>query len=110
MDKGTGGSGRSKIRREAKIVKNMYFAKRTHFRLRLRYGETVFAVTKAASEDWRRGRDSNPRDACAPNGFQDRRIRPLCHLSVAIKGPPAPKKYCLSCSQFNSCRAILKAH
>ena len=59
---------------------------------------------------WRRGRDSNPRDAYAPNGFQDRRIRPLCHLSVATKRPPAPKKYCLNCSQFNSCRAILKAH
>lgn len=31
---------------------------------------------------WRRERDSNPRDAHAPNGFQDRRIQPLCHLSV----------------------------
>ena len=31
---------------------------------------------------WRRERDSNPRDARAPNGFQDRRIQPLCHLSV----------------------------
>ena len=32
---------------------------------------------------WRRGRDSNPRDAYAPNGFQDRRFRPLSHLSAA---------------------------
>ena len=31
---------------------------------------------------WRREGDSNPRDARAPNGFQDRRIQPLCHLSV----------------------------
>ena len=31
---------------------------------------------------WRRERDSNPRDRCRPNGFQDRRIRPLCHLSA----------------------------
>ena len=31
---------------------------------------------------WRRGRDSNPRTAEAVNGFQDRRIRPLCHLSI----------------------------
>ena len=30
---------------------------------------------------WRRGRDSNPRTAKTANGFQDRRIRPLCHLS-----------------------------
>ena len=30
---------------------------------------------------WRRGRDSNPRSAQTDNGFQDRRIRPLCHLS-----------------------------
>ncbi len=42
-------------------------------------------VVAAASEDWRRGRDSNPRDACAPNGFQDRRNRPLCHLSIAAR-------------------------
>ena len=31
--------------------------------------------------NWRRGRDSNPRRACTPYGFQDRRDRPLCHLS-----------------------------
>src|SRR4051794_37506879 len=31
----------------------------------------------------RRGRDSNPRDGSTPpNGFQDRRIQPLCHPSV----------------------------
>ncbi len=30
---------------------------------------------------WRRGRDSNPRSEQTDNGFQDRRIRPLCHLS-----------------------------
>ena len=29
----------------------------------------------------RRGRDSNPRCACAHNGFRDRPIRPLWHLS-----------------------------
>ena len=33
---------------------------------------------------WRRRRDSNPRNALALNGFQDRRIRPLCHSSAAI--------------------------
>ena len=30
---------------------------------------------------WRRERDSNPRDPFGPFGFQDRRNRPLCHLS-----------------------------
>ena len=35
-----------------------------------------------AAREGRRERDSNPRDAHAPNGFQDRRIQPLCHLSV----------------------------
>jgi hypothetical protein len=34
-----------------------------------------------ASEDWRRGRDSNPRWPLSQSGFQDRRDRPLCHLS-----------------------------
>lgn len=38
--------------------------------------------TQAWHPPWRRERDSNPRDAHAPNGFQDRRIQPLCHLSV----------------------------
>src|SRR5712664_1834433 len=27
-------------------------------------------------------RDANPRDPFGPNGFQDRRIQPLCHSSV----------------------------
>ena len=34
---------------------------------------------------WRRERDSNPRTFWV-NGFQDRRIRPLCHLSGAKIG------------------------
>ena len=33
-------------------------------------------------KNWRRGRDSNPRDAYATSGFQDRRIQPLCHPSI----------------------------
>jgi hypothetical protein len=33
--------------------------------------------------EWRRGWDSNPRDPFRPNGFQDRRIQPLCHPSDA---------------------------
>src|ERR1700719_4183453 len=35
---------------------------------------------------WRRGWDSNPRTGCPINGFRDRPIRPLWHLS---KGPAA---------------------
>ncbi len=30
---------------------------------------------------WRRGWDSNPRTACTVNGFRDRPVRPLRHLS-----------------------------
>ena len=32
--------------------------------------------------NWRRRKDSNPREAYASNGFQDRRIQPLCHASA----------------------------
>lgn len=31
--------------------------------------------------NWRRDRDSNPGREKTLNGFQDRRDRPLCHLS-----------------------------
>lgn len=33
---------------------------------------------------WRMGRDSNPRKSCPFSGFQDRRIRPLCHPSETV--------------------------
>ena len=33
---------------------------------------------------WRRGRDSNPRNACTLNGFRDRPVRPLRHLSKKV--------------------------
>lgn len=33
----------------------------------------------------RRGRDSNPRRANALGGFQDRRYKPLTHLSLSCK-------------------------
>ena len=33
---------------------------------------------------WRMVRDSNPRWSCPHNGFQDRRIRPLCQPSKTI--------------------------
>src|SRR4051794_2626805 len=41
----------------------------------------------ATSRRKRRGRDSNPRGrSTRPNGFQDRRIQPLCHPSVEPRG------------------------
>src|SRR6188768_602142 len=33
---------------------------------------------------WRMGRDSNPRDACASAGFQDRCLQPLGHPSTTV--------------------------
>ena len=33
---------------------------------------------------WRRGWDSNPRMACTINGFRDRPVRPLRHLSASV--------------------------
>ena len=36
-------------------------------------------------EIWRRERDSNPWTANAVNGFRDRPIRPLWHLSIHSK-------------------------
>src|SRR5215468_9226093 len=47
----------------------------------------IQATTKRVigeNEAWRRRRDSNPRDPHGPNGFQDRRIQPLCHSSTLI--------------------------
>src|ERR1044071_6861460 len=58
-------------------------------------GDTVF---------WRMGWDSNPREACAPAGFQDRCLQPLGHPSAIIKSDaycraktrkiPAPTPVC----------------
>jgi hypothetical protein len=47
--------------------------------LSFRRGSLAFRF--APGEGWRRGRDSNPRRALTRSGFQDRRDRPLCHLS-----------------------------
>ena len=38
-------------------------------------------IAGSSSRSWRRGWDSNPRTACTVNGFRDRPIRPLWHLS-----------------------------
>ena len=47
---------------------------------------------------FRRERDSNPRPACAGSGFQDRRVRPLRHLSTIFarnlaRPPPTAKRH-----------------
>jgi len=40
-------------------------------------------TSRGRSSSERRGRDSNPRDrGYRSNGFQDRRIQPLCHPSM----------------------------
>ena len=41
----------------------------------------LIAMSGLRGTKWRRGRDSNPRNACALNGFRDRPDRPLRHLS-----------------------------
>src|SRR5690554_4661591 len=39
---------------------------------------------------WRRGWDSNPREARASAGFQDRCLKPLGHLSGMFRSPRRP--------------------
>ncbi len=41
---------------------------------------------RSSVPNWRRGRDSNPRYACAYSAFRVRRDRPLCHLSAGRVG------------------------
>ena len=40
----------------------------------------LFIISVCACLAWRRERDSNPRNACALNGFRDRPVQPLRHL------------------------------
>ncbi len=56
------------------------------------------------STPWRREGDSNPRGACTPNGFQDRRIRPLCHPSRAtsLRRSPATETQDSSCATITT--------
>jgi hypothetical protein len=56
--------------------------------------------------NWRRGRDSNPRYTCAHNGFRDRPIQPLWHLStrgrILVTRSAAPcKSLSPDCSGFH---------
>ena len=45
--------------------------------------------TREDANKMRRGWDSNPRKPCDFSGFQDRRIRPLCHPSEVINSTSA---------------------
>ena len=45
--------------------------------------EEAGRTSNAIDGAWRRGRDSNPRNRYRFNGFQDRRYRPLSHLSAS---------------------------
>jgi hypothetical protein len=50
-------------------------------------GQSAIGVLASRAESahfLRRGRDSNPWEPCDSSGFQDRRIRPLCHPSEAM--------------------------
>lgn len=53
---------------------------------------------------WRMGRDSNPRKSCPFSGFQDRRIRPLCHPSETVSFYPPVFQTC------GFVRTALRAH
>ena len=65
--------------------------------------ETAKAVSRIVPEagpsqpvrkaKWRRGRDSNPRNRYRFNGFQDRRYRPLSHLSVGRAAGADAKRF-----------------
>ena len=57
------------------------------------------ACFRCAGAAWRGDRDSNPGDALTPNGFQDRRIRPLCHL-------PGPCRLSLKPGAGKASRAV----
>ena len=48
--------------------------------------QTAPWIKPLGSNVWRRGRDSNPRTACTVNGFRDRPVRPLRHLSFSKTG------------------------
>ena len=45
----------------------------------------IYSQKSTLKSCWRRRRDSNPRRHCCLNGFQDHRIRPLCHFSTKTK-------------------------
>ena len=48
------------------------------------------SATQPTIHIFRSGWDSNPRDALAPSGFQDRRLRPLDHRSIYLTSYKPP--------------------
>ena len=48
-------------------------------------GNLSFGFSSSEEENWRRGRDSNPRYPCGYACFPSRYIRPLCHLSGCLR-------------------------
>ena len=54
--------------------------RRSQFERAIVSGEAIDSTVSAFVRKWRGDRDSNPGTALTVNGFQDRRIRPLCHL------------------------------
>ncbi len=56
--------------------------KKLNFRFKIDWRALAEGEPTKTFPNWRRGWDSNPRRACALSGFQDRRTRPLCDLSM----------------------------
>ncbi len=50
-------------------------------------GNTGPTIVPIFVRQWRRDRDSNPGKACTLNGFRDRPVRPLRHLSAGVWRP-----------------------
>jgi hypothetical protein len=62
------------------------------------------AHTHAIRLHKRKGGDSNPRDGgCPSNGFQDRRIQPLCHPSEGFCQARKPTSFLAGFQQGISC-------
>src|SRR6185436_294979 len=68
-----------------------------HVRSLISFSALSFYVSKTNFKMWRRGRDSNPRRPLSRSGFQDRRNRPLCHLSRSAECE-VQNKDCSRCS------------
>ena len=75
-------SRRSRPRERQRPPRAGWIARRAGCRQNCRQREIVALPSRAESAHFvRRGRDSNPWEPCDSSGFQDRRIRPLCHPS-----------------------------
>jgi len=49
---------------------------------------------------WRRGWDSNPRDPCEPDSFQDCSLQPLGHLSIVVITAYTLGRLLIACQQL----------